>query len=92
MELTLIERIKAFLQQRQMAYKQVFAGPVAETVLKDLAQFCRATESTFHTDLRVHALLEGRREVWLRICQHLQLDEQELFRRFAGSSDTKGES
>lgn len=88
----LIERVKAFLRQRQMAYRQVFAGPVAETVLADLAKFCRASESAFHVDPRVHALLEGRREVWLRIVQHLELEEQELFRRFAGNVDTKGES
>ena len=78
-----------FLRARQRAYQQTFSGPVQETVLQDLAKFCRATESTFHADPRVHAILEGRREVWLRIQQHLGLTEQELFRRFAGVSEIK---
>lgn len=48
-------------------------------VLRDLARFCRAHRSTFHPDARVHAMLEGRREVWLRIVENLNLTEDELF-------------
>ena len=54
-------------------------GESTRVVLADLANFCRADKSTFHVDQRMHAVLEGRREVWLRIANHLHLDEDELF-------------
>src|SRR5512146_1060172 len=44
-----------------------------EMVLADLARFCRANEPCFMKDDRYHALLEGRREVWLRIQNELKL-------------------
>lgn len=53
-------------------------GIPAKKVLEDLAKFCRAKESTFHEDPRIHAVLEGRREVYLRIMQHLELSTDEL--------------
>ena len=63
-----------------MAYVAIFNGPQGETVLADLAKFCRATETTFHTDPRAHAVLEGRREVWLRIQQNLNLTPDQLWK------------
>lgn len=50
-----------------------------ETVLEDLAKFCRAHETTFNADPRIHAAMEGRREVWLRIMEMLQLNDDEIF-------------
>jgi hypothetical protein len=76
--------------ERQDAYKRVFAGPVADKVLADLAAFCRAEESCFHADARIHAVLEGRREVWLRIQKYINLDASELLRR-RDQSDTAAE-
>jgi len=67
-----------FLRTRQQAYRQTFAGGYSRKVLTDLAKFCRANESTFHTDPRVEGVLQGRREVWLRVTQHLNLTEDEL--------------
>lgn len=55
---------------------------MAEEVLADLAKFCRANQSTFHADPRVHAVAEGRREVWLRITQHLNLTDDQLWRMY----------
>lgn len=78
---TLFDRAKDYLSTRQQAYISVFSGDkniYAKTVLDDLARFCRANESSFHPDPRVHAQLEGRREVWLRIQQHLTLSTDEL--------------
>lgn len=74
-----IDRIRRFLAGRRTDYVRTFRGPCAEAVLADLARFCRAKESTFHPDPRVHALAEGRREVWLRIQHHLQLSDDQLF-------------
>lgn len=69
------------LFERQAAYKAVLGTKElnADSVLIDLAKFCRAHESTFHADARLHAVAEGRREVWLRIEQHLQLTSEELW-------------
>lgn len=79
-----IDRLKNFLVTRKQAYCQVFKleDKFAKTVLEDLAQFCRANETTFHADPRVHAVLEGRREVFLRITAHLELDSAELMKLF----------
>tara|TARA_R110000803_G_scaffold27832_3_gene64775 strand:- start:2264 stop:2509 length:246 start_codon:yes stop_codon:yes gene_type:complete len=74
--------IRQFLTTRKRNYQTTFAGVGGEAVLVDLARFCRADESTFNTDPRISALMEGRREVWLRITKHLNLSPDELARYF----------
>lgn len=83
-----IAKAKDYLFARQQAYRQVFnpESVFAREVLKDLAKFCRAHDSAFHADPRAHAALEGRREVWLRIEQHLKLSPDELWKHL-GRSD-----
>ena len=71
-----------FLRTRKQDYVQVLKGVHGERVRDDLAKFCRANESTFHPDPRVEGIMQGRREVWLRIQQHLDLSEDELFALF----------
>jgi hypothetical protein len=74
-----VDQIRNLLRIRKSSYVQTFGGHgAANLVLKDLARFCRANQSTFHADPRVHAVLEGRREVFLRIVQHLNLSAEEL--------------
>lgn len=78
-----------FLARRRSAYVATFRANVfGQEVLSDLAKFCRAFEPTFHEDPRVHALLEGRREVFLRIAHHLELTDDELF-SFYGKGQPK---
>lgn len=68
-----------FLRQRKAAYQLKFgSGNPADIVREDLANFCRANASTWSDDERHHARLEGRREVWLRIWQHLTMEPEEL--------------
>lgn len=81
------EKLRLFVSTRRYAYRTTFKGPVAETVLRDLARFCRANESTFHDNERVQSKLDGRREVWLRIANHLNLTEEELWRLVSGEQD-----
>lgn len=83
----LIEKARQFVLGRQYAYKKTFEGPLGEDVLKDLARFCRANVSTFDADPRLHAVAEGRREVWLRLQQHLQLSPADLWRLTSGRDD-----
>lgn len=75
------EKVIRKLQGRAAAYNKVFdkQNQFTKDVLKDLAKFCRAHETTFHPDPRVHAALEGRREVWLRIIEHLTLSYEEIY-------------
>lgn len=72
---------------RQKYYQGVFdkEAPAVQEVLKDLAKFCRANQSTFDADPRIHAALEGRREVYLRILDHIELSSQELWERITGT-------
>lgn len=79
-----IDKLRVALGERRHAYRMTFKGPLADVVLKDLARFCRAHQSTFHDDPRAHAVAEGRREVWLRLSHHLQLSEDELWELYAG--------
>lgn len=80
----LVEATKRFLHRRRYAYQRVFDSDNVYTdeVLRDLAWFCRAHVPTYHADPRVHAELEGRREVWLRIQNHLQFDDEKLWKLY----------
>jgi hypothetical protein len=80
------KKTRDFLFSRQQAYQQVFneESVFVKTLMEDLAKFCRANDSAFHADARIHATLEGRREVWLRIQNHLKLKPEELWEKYNG--------
>ncbi len=61
------------------AYRQMFRGVSARIVLDDLSRFCHANK-TVHVvgDTHGTAQLEGRRQVWLRIQQALNLSDDKL--------------
>ena len=68
---------------RSRSYKRVFMrdGRIdrdAEIVLADLRELCFANSTTFSADPNVASRRQGRREVWLRIAQHLNLDEERV--------------
>ena len=67
-----------YLRERKAAYQLTFAGPHSDRVMADLRKFCRAEATCFHADPRIHAVLEGRREVFLRIQEHCSLGLEEL--------------
>ena len=82
------------MQGLSIAYNRTFdkQSPFTHEVLKDLAKFCRANESAFHADPRIHAVLEGRREVWLKIANALNMTPEELYalhkvKEFKGEKD-----
>lgn len=84
-----------------MAYRRKFLGDDGKTldadsdvILKDLAKFCRAHRSTsIYSTLRgtidpiASAQAEGRREVYLRIVEHLHLDDRFLVNLREGAKD-----
>lgn len=66
---------------RRRAYKAAFSGPEGRKVLADLRRFCRATMPTADVNnTNTTYLLEGRREVFLRILSHLNLDEEDVYK------------
>jgi hypothetical protein len=74
-----IDDLKYAVIGKTQAYKRTFEGPGPARVLADLATFCRANQTTVHTDQRASDILAGRREVWLHINQYLQLSEDEIW-------------
>lgn len=80
----LLDALRRALAERRYAYQQTFKGPYADVVLRDLARFCRAHESTFDTNPKVQDNLEGRREVWLRLQHHLKLTPDQLWELYSG--------
>lgn len=82
----MVRNVRArLLLRRRDAYRTLFGGgphgkltPAQIAVLADLKRFCHADYPTFDPDARVHALREGRREVWIRIQHHLQLSDRQI--------------
>lgn len=74
------------LKGRRRHYRALFAqrNPSTAAVMTDLAKFCSFFDTTYDTETgRDFALiLEGRRQVFLRILQHTKLSPEELFAHF----------
>jgi hypothetical protein len=71
---------------RRNAYRTAFGEKAGMTVLADLREFCRADSSCVvvgkdgKIDTHATVLAEGRREVWLRITETLQLTDEQLLK------------
>lgn len=79
------DQLKQIFTDRRRAFQRAFKMTEAagDAVLADLAVFCRATESCAVPGDRDRTfLLEGRREVWLRICDHLNLNDEQFFEKY----------
>jgi hypothetical protein len=70
---------------RRNNYRAVFNSEAGIKVLADLREFCRADASCVvvskdgKIDTHATVLAEGRREVWLRITETLNLTDEQLF-------------
>lgn len=66
------------------AYKLAFGSPAGQAVLVDLVKFCRGAETCvvaekgMPVDRERTLILEGRREVWLRLTEYLYLTPDEV--------------
>lgn len=70
----------AMLADRQVIYRQTFGTAHGKAALDDLATFCRARETCVIPGDRDRTyVLEGRREVFLRIKDFLDRPAEELF-------------
>ena len=87
-----IGKLLDFCRGRKRNYQLTFGQPAGQQVMIDLAKFCRANETCVHsTSDRLTYILEGRREVWLRIQQHLNLSSEQLAALFSGNQYQKGD-
>src|SRR5580765_7404337 len=77
-----------YLRERKAAYQIAFTGPHGERVMQDLRWFCHAEKTCFHADPRIHARIEGRRDVFLRIQEHLSLGLEDLATLYGAVSAT----
>lgn len=85
-----VDKLEKDIKKRKAAYKAVFDGAQAEIVLKDLARFCRAVDSSFDENPYKMAYIEGRREVYLRILTHIDQDirpTSKLINQYEGEYD-----
>lgn len=71
---------------RRNNYRAVFRSDAGTHVLADLREFCRADASCVvvskdgKIDTHATVLAEGRREVWLRITETLNLTDEQLLK------------
>jgi hypothetical protein len=74
------------LWNRRNNYRAVFQSDAGIKVLADLREFCRADTSCVvvakdgKIDTHATVLAEGRREVWLRITEVLNLTDEQLYK------------
>lgn len=84
----IFDGIRRALSKRRSAYKVLFApGPACDIVLADLAKFCRATNTpavvshlTGQIDTSASFIAIGRQEVYMRIAQHINITDADLYR------------
>lgn len=81
----------AFILERKRSYQQACGSETTALMMADLARFCRADRTCFDPDARAHALAEGRREVYLRIQEHLTLTPEQLLLLYDGPQNTDGD-
>lgn len=74
-----------FMGLRKRSYQLQFQTSDGRLFLDDLARFCRANETcVMPGDPDRTLVLEGRREVWLRIQNHLGLTPDQLITLYGG--------
>ena len=73
------EELLRYFADKKTAFQLTFGSPTGKAVLADLAPYCRAKESCVVIGDRDRTyVLEGRRDVYLRIQQFLELPPEDL--------------
>lgn len=76
----MFNKVRDKLFWRTVAYRKTFDNPEGRKVLADLRRFCHATTPTADVNsTNTTYLLEGRREVYLRILSHMNLTEEDVY-------------
>ena len=78
------------LRDRETAFKLTFRNPSGEITLADLLDFCGVfDEAPWHGDQFSQGRVAGRRDVGLRILEHLHLTHEEMYAVIQGRSILK---
>lgn len=77
----------AFLEGRRLAYVATLIHGNAtpeqrKRVVDDIKRFARGDNTVFHENDRIHALLTGRQEVFVRINDHLTMTLDQLVDKY----------
>lgn len=79
--------LRQFYHERAIAYGRTFddKSPYVVTILEDLAKFCCVHQTTYSKDIgaREMFILEGRRQVWLRLQEFMKLNADQLLEKYA---------
>lgn len=80
--------------RRKLAYRQVFGDPASEptiaqaAVMADLQKYCNVNKSTAMVSMSNHsvdpismAMLEGRRQVYMRIQQYVNMRDEYIVKQ-----------
>ena len=90
--MVVFDRLRQIIFRRRTSYRHTFLPNGVMTVatkdvLTDLRRFCRGTSTpavvsmvTQQMDPMATGVAIGRQEVWHRICQHLHLDDSDIYR------------
>ena len=71
------------------AYKSIFSGEMGKIVMKDFLTWCCVDRTSFDpTNPHVSSFNEGKRFLYLRICQMAKIDLDKFMNKEAGS-DTR---
>lgn len=77
--------MKRVLQRKEWAYRNIFQGDkgdlheASKVALADMRTFCNGTKSNFSTDALEMARMEGRREVFTRVMNFLNVDYSKFY-------------
>lgn len=79
--------LAAYINRRLQAYRAVFVTGTSNEddrkfVMNDLAVWTRAYQSTWNKNQKVQDVLEGRREVFMRIMEITTLDHETQFVKY----------
>lgn len=75
------------MTDRKRSYQLALKSPAGEAVMKDLGLFCCGKVTTYREARDLTMLLEGRRQVLLRIQQHLELEAAQLIKLYDDIGD-----
>jgi hypothetical protein len=71
-----------YLTGRLQNYRRTFTSDTGDKVFTDLLRFAKLGETFYHQDPYVRGMIEGRREVVVRIADHLNLSPDELLAKY----------
>lgn len=66
----------------QQSYQLCLGSPAGKAMLEDLALMCRANESCFDPDARMHAYREGKRVAYIRLIDFRDMTIDELYAKY----------